>query len=62
LPTEAAVRKAEQEIAEFRQYQRLGRELVEVSERICRLRPVEIALAPLEKKRPRRSRKKSAKR
>jgi hypothetical protein len=41
LPTPAAVRKAEREIAEFRDYQRLGRELVVVSEKICRLRPVE---------------------
>lgn len=41
LPSSAAVRKAEREIAEFREYQRLGRELVEVNEKICRLRPVE---------------------
>ena len=52
LPTPAAVRKAEREIAEFRNYQRLGQELVEVSERICRLRPVEDTLTPQEKKRP----------
>lgn len=45
LPTPAAVRKAEREIAEFRDYQRLGRELVEVNEKICRLRPVEESLA-----------------
>ena len=54
LPTPAAVRKAEQEIAEFRNYQRLGHELVEVSEQICRLRPVEDSLTPQEKKRPKR--------
>ncbi len=41
LPTPAAVRKAEREIAEFREYQRLGRDLVEVNAKICRLRPVE---------------------
>ena len=52
LPTPAAVRKAEREIAEFRNYQRLGQELVEVSERICRLRPVEDTLTPQENKRP----------
>lgn len=52
LPTPAAVRKAEREIAEFREYQRLGQELVEVSEKICRLRPVEEpALSEQEKKR-----------
>jgi hypothetical protein len=59
LPTPAAVRKAEQEIAEFRNYQQLNRELVEVSERVCRLRPVEDTLTPEEKKRPRRSNRKS---
>jgi hypothetical protein len=41
LPTPESVRKAKREIAEFRDYQRLGRELVEVNEKICRLRPVE---------------------
>lgn len=60
LPTPAAVRKAEQEIAEFRHYQQLGRELVEVSEQVCRLRPVEEeTLTPQEKKRPKRSSRKS---
>jgi hypothetical protein len=60
LPTPAAVRKAEQEIAEFRQYQRLGRELVEVSEKICRLRPVEqSALSGQENKRRTPSSRKS---
>jgi hypothetical protein len=59
LPTPAAVRKAEGEIAEFRHFRELSRELVEVSERICRLRPVEETLTPQEKKRPRRSGKKS---
>jgi hypothetical protein len=34
------VRKAEQEIAEFRNYQQLSRDLVDVSEQVCRLRPV----------------------
>jgi hypothetical protein len=51
LPTPTAVRKAEQEVAEFRKYQKLGRELVEVSEQICRLRPVEETLTAQEKKR-----------
>ena len=61
LPSPAAVRKAEQEIAEFRKYQQLGHELVEVSEQICRWRPVEDTLTLAEKKRPRRSSKRSAK-
>jgi hypothetical protein len=60
LSTPAAVRKAEQEIAEFRAYQRLGRELVEVSEKICRLRPIEeSALSGQEKKRRTPSSRKS---
>lgn len=59
LPTPAAVRKAEQEVAEFRNYQRLARELVEVSEQICRARPVEATLTPQEKKRRKPSRRKS---
>jgi hypothetical protein len=60
LPTSAAVRKAKQEIAEFRNFQRLGRELVEVSEQICRLRPVKDTLTPQEKKRPKRLNRKSS--
>ncbi len=60
LPTPAAVRKAEREIAEFRDYQRLGKELVEVNEKICRLRPVEEqALSEQEKKRRTPSNRKS---
>lgn len=59
LPTPAAVRKAQQEVAEFRNYQRLNHELVEVSEQICRLRPVEGSLTLEEKKRPKRSVRKS---
>src|SRR3954470_10098025 len=39
LPASHAVRKAEREIAEFRRFQQLSEELVEVSEQICRLRP-----------------------
>jgi hypothetical protein len=59
LPTPAAVRKTEQEIAEFRNYQQLSRDLVDVSEQVCRVRPVEEALTPQEKKRPMRSARKS---
>jgi uncharacterized protein DUF6788 len=59
LPTPSAVRKAEREIAEFRDYQRLGKELVEVNEKICRLRPVEETLTPQEKKRRTPSSRKS---
>ena len=59
LPTNAAVRKAEQEIAEFRRFQQLSVELVEVSEHVCRLRPVEEVLTRQEKKRRKPSSKKS---
>lgn len=53
LPTPAAVRKAEQEIAEFRKFQELSRGFVDVNEKICHLRPVEEGLpSAQEKKRP----------
>jgi len=48
LPTPAAVRKAEHEIAEFRKYKQLSRELVDVSEQVCRLRPVEEQASPFQ--------------
>ena len=55
LPTPAAVRKAEHEIAEFRKYQELSRAFVEINEKICRLRPVEeVPPSAREKKRPNR--------
>jgi hypothetical protein len=62
LPSPAAQRKAEREIAEFRHFQELSRAFVAVNEEICRLRPVEDTLTPAEKKRLRRSSKKSSKR
>jgi hypothetical protein len=39
LPDQAAVRKAEREIAEFRKLQSLHKEFVEVNAEICRTRP-----------------------
>ena len=62
LPDPAAQRKAEHEIAEFRRYRELSRAFVVVNEKICHLRPVEDTLTPAEKKRLRRSKKKSSKR
>jgi hypothetical protein len=60
LPTPAAVTKAEREVAEFRKFQQLCHDFVEVNARLCRMRPLEEpALTPREKKRPRRSAKKS---
>ena len=59
LPSNAAVRKAEQEIAEFRRFRKLSEELVEVSGQICRQRPVGDTLTAEEKKRPMPSRPRS---
>jgi hypothetical protein len=39
--TGPAIAKAEREIAEFRRFQELSREFVDLSARICRARPVE---------------------
>src|SRR5580693_4802237 len=43
LASQAAVRKAEIEIAEYRKFQNLTEDLVGVNRKICRLRPVEHA-------------------
>lgn len=60
LPSLAAVRKAESEIAEFRKFQTLTGELLDVNRKICRLRPVEqTESTPQEKKRRKPSFKKS---
>lgn len=59
FPNEAARRKAQQEIDAFRRWQQLSGELVVVNTKICQLRPVEETLSPEEKKRPRRSTRKS---
>ena len=60
LSTPAAVRKAKREVAEFRKFQDLSHEFVEVNEKICRLRPGEDAsTSPQEKKRRKRSAGKS---
>ena len=60
LPSPAAIQKAEGEIAEYRKFQHLTDDLVGVNRKICRLRPVEqTASSAEEKKRSKRSRKKS---
>lgn len=61
LPSEAARRKAQREIEEFRRWQQLSREYVEVNTAICQARSVEQALDAQEKKRPKRSSKRSPK-
>jgi len=55
LPDSAAQKRAEREIAEFRRFGQLVREIIEVNAMICRVRPAEQTLTPQEKKRPRRS-------
>lgn len=54
LPSPAAQKKAEREIAEFRHFEQLIREFIEVNAKICRARPAEEQPAPQEKKRRRR--------
>jgi hypothetical protein len=56
-----ALRKAQQEVEEFHRFRQLSHDLLEVNEKICRLRPVEDTLTTQEKKRPKRSNKKSPK-
>ncbi len=67
FPSPAALRKAQEEVAEYRRFQELSEELVALNERICKLRPVEEGVggwSAQEKKRLlqsiRRSRGKSA--
>jgi len=57
LYEEAAIQKAEREIDEFRRYQQLSREFVELSTRICRARPT-VTTDAQEKKRPKQSSRK----
>jgi len=55
----AALRKAQLEVTEFHRFQELYAEIIEVSEKICALRPVEDTLTPQEKKRPKQSTRRS---
>jgi len=41
FPNPVALRKAQQEVAEFHQFQKLNEDLVRINEKICELRPVE---------------------
>ncbi len=59
LPNESARRKAQREIEQFRRWQQLSREYVEVNTQICQGRPLEDTLSAQEKKRPKRSNRKS---
>src|SRR5215475_10151963 len=55
--TPAALRKTQNEVAEFHRFRELSRDLLEVNEKICRVRPLEET--PEEKKRPKSSRPRS---
>jgi Family of unknown function (DUF6788) len=53
------LRKAQREVEAFHRFRQLSQELLEVNEIICRVRPVQDTLSPQEKKRPKRSARKS---
>lgn len=55
----AELRKAQREVEAFHRFRQLSQELLQVNERICRARPVQDTLSPQEKKRPKRSARKS---
>jgi hypothetical protein len=60
LPDQSATRKAEREIAEFRKLQGLHKEFIKINAQICQIRPSELdVLSPEEKKRRKRSGRKS---
>ena len=54
-------RKAQRQVGAFHRFRKLSRQLLEVNEKICQARPVEDTLRAQEKKRPKRSSKKSPK-
>jgi hypothetical protein len=58
LPSSAAQKKAEREIAEFRHFEQLIRSFIEVNSKICRARSTEQASGSEEKKRQLRPAKK----
>jgi hypothetical protein len=53
------LRKAQREVETFHRFRELSHELLEINEKICRARPVEDTLTPQEKKRRKRSGRKS---
>jgi hypothetical protein len=58
----AGLAKAQREVAEYHRFRALSRQLLEVNEEVCQLRPVEEpVLSAQEKKRPKRSTRKSGK-
>ena len=57
--TAAELRKAQREVEAYHRFRQLSQEILEVNERICRTRPREDSVSPQEKKRPKRSVRKS---
>ena len=57
--TAAELRKAQREVEAYHRFRQLSQALLEVNERICRARPMEDSVSPQEKKRPKRSVRKS---
>ena len=55
----AELRKAQREVEAFHRFRDLSQQLLELNEKICRLRPVEETLTPQEKKRRKLSGRKS---
>ena len=55
----AELRKAQREIEAFHRFRQLRQDLLEVNQRICRVRPVADTVSPEEKKRRKRSVRKS---
>lgn len=60
LSSPSSVRKAEKEIAEFRRFQTLAQQLIEVNQKICWLRTAAEESLPSKKKARKRSTRKSA--
>jgi hypothetical protein len=59
FPSAGELRKAQREVEAFHRFRQLSQQLLEVNERICRARPVADTLSPEEKKRRKRSVRKS---
>ena len=55
----AELRKVQREVEAFHRFRQLSQELLEANEGICRARPVEDTLSSEEKKRPKRSARRS---
>src|SRR5437660_749169 len=56
--TSAELHKAQREVETYHRFRQLAQELLEINEKICRVRPVEQELTPSKKKRPKSSSRK----